>query len=189
MRPFQTGLLLAAVLGASEAAFAETIYRSNDFQFQISQLAGWTAREITDSSDGARVELQTPNYNSTGGNCNVTVNDFAQLTGKQQSELDKSVRDGWLHSALEDEVHAVDPQGSIDWKDIVMVGAIPAQGAEMHFSMEGDDGGAVAVRSRKIIVVVPGRAYNVNCAALDAAFETEREGFDKVISSFRVTTN
>jgi hypothetical protein len=189
MRPFKFGLLIVALLGTSSAALADTIYRDTVFNFEISQLSGWTAREITDSPDGARIELQTPNFESTGGNCNVTVNDFAQLAGKQQAELDQQVKDGWLYDSLVTEVRSVDPRGSIDRTDIVILGNIPAQDAEMSFSMDNTDGNPVAVRSKKVILLVPGRAYNVNCAALDAAFEDEREGFEKVLNSFRVTGN
>jgi hypothetical protein len=189
MRSHKFGLLLTALLIVPAAASAETIYRSSEFRFEISQLSGWTAQDITGAADGTRVEFHTPNYQSTGGNCNVTVNEFAQLAGKQQTDLDQQVRNGWLHASVQEEVQAVDPSGGIDWKDIVMLGNIPGQGAEMHFTLNDDAGNPVSVRSRKVIVLVPGRAYNVNCAALEATFETERAGFDQVIKSFRVITD
>jgi len=171
---------------ATTAAHAESFFRDSEYGFTILQPEGWTA-DSTVKEQHVRLTLKSPDASVTAALCNVTAVGIELTNGMTQPEINTKVDTGWISSSLTDEATSLDPNATVVSRDRVSLGDLRAERAEINFIYPAQDGGRMALSAFKLIVLIPGKAYNVNCLSRPEAYADERPIFDRILRSLTVT--
>jgi len=178
--------LLAAAALISTAALAQQSAKNDQWGFEVTLPAGWTD---TGTSDGeVRAAYNGPQIEGTNTNCNVTANDNLETSAMTQFQINAEVNGGAVSDQSVAEAKSLDPNAQVLSQDVVDMNGIAVQRADFVMNFPGQGGAApIPVHARKLIVVTPGRFYNVNCMAVQSGYEQVKADFDSILGSFKVT--
>jgi len=168
--------IAAAIVCAVAPAVAQTPFRDVRWGFEVTLPDGWVGERA--DSDFTRAWFAGPD---NAAMCGVTAVDEPSLAGDTQAEIDRRMASGAYNNEVADEhrrdgIEALSARG---WP--VDHDGRKALRGESVIIYEG-----VRVRAHKLLVAVPGRAYNVNCIAPDADFAKWEADIAALIASFRV---
>lgn len=178
--------LLAAACLASTAALADQTVTNAQWNFEVTLPDGWVDANVSDGEVVAA--FNGPQIEGTNTNCNVTANNSADTASMTQFQINAEVTAGGIAEQSVAEAKSIDPNTQVLAQDVVEQNGIAIQRADFIMNFPRQDGGAaIPVHARKIIAVIPGRYYNMNCMVVQSGYEQVKGNFDSILGSFKIT--
>lgn len=174
-----------AALVAMPAA-AETPFRSAQGDFEVTLPDGWTSAPVDASEPSLRAVFDSPVIRQNGANCNVALEFPEAMKTMTQEQINALVAQGDLEAAATNEAKSYDPNAEVRALNTVDVNGALSEYSEVAFNVTEQNGQVTRYAVMKLIVPVPGIAYNVNCTVLESGWEAMKRDFSAILGSFRV---
>jgi len=181
-------VIAASAAAVASAALAGPTYvdTENKFEFTFPD-AGWTTEKGADAD--TKVVMNSPRKDQTGGNCRVLAGVDATTAKSTQADVDKMLKTEITEAFWKTvfEGGAGGKPFSVEKWGTEQRAAQTVYFALAQLSVEAEDKSIVQVKSKQILVWVPGRFNWVNCSARADMWASEEQSFEAIFSSFRPT--